>query len=1196
QHGGSVVTCEPVTKKRDNQSQVHNRKAAKKGARSVRTQQNEEAVEDFIADLYRLAETCNFGTLKDELIRDQIVAGIQDQKLSEILQCDPELTLEKAVMKVRTKEEVRTQQAVLRGTEVAANLDRVSSSRGTRGKQYAKGFQRQHKKDEATTAKRCTRCGTTPQHAFSSCPARQSACNICKKTGHWAAMCRKKAVHEVSKNDSKNEAEKEDDKEDLYLGGVQAIIKKEKEGQSKTQNTEDKKQQRNIDRIRTKTAHSEPPWMAQVSINGKDVSVKVDTGADVTVISEELYRQHLVGIALTNAGKGLQVGDSIPLNVLGKLQVKIEWRNKAAIDHIYVVKENMQPLLGRPAIRALGMLDWVIDMVIAEVSNDKPESEFSNVFEGLGCLRKCKPYHICFKPDTKPYAVSVPRRVPLHLMHKVKEELERLEELGVISRVVEPTEWCAPMVAVLKANKKDVRICINYTELNKCVVRNRHIMPSVEENLAQLGEARWFSLLDANKGYHQVPLCKCCRHVTTFITPFGRYCSDRLPMGLCPSAEHFQESMSTVLDGLQNVVNLSDDVLVHGRTLEEHDKCLRAVLQRLSEAGLTLNKNKCVFRQKRVRFLGYIVSADEGVQPDPEKVKAITSMKRPTNTKEVKRFLGMVHFQLKFIEHLADITKPLRKLLKDSVEFMWESPQEKAFKEVKKRLIEAPALALFNTNKKTRISADSSSYGLGAVLEQFDEEQEDWRPVYYASRALSETEKRYAQIEKEALALTWAWKALMTADTLSRAPLSDARDAEDCLCDDGIEKFVQAVVKRRMSDQFAIKIREMQDKDMVMQEVLKYVREGWPRYRRDVPEKLLPYFEEKGILTVTPDGTFLCGTRIHIPKGLRNEVLERIHQGHLGEKKCQGRARQSVWWPGVNADVRARCLKCTICLEHRLQTKEPLIVTEPPERPWQEVAVDFCEREGRHYLVMVDYFSRYPEVVYMSSTTAANTIAKMKDIFGRHGIPEQVRSDNGPQFSSQEYKQFAENFGFAIVTSSPRYPQSNGKVEAAVKTVKRILEKETEPTLVYWHIVLLLWKQAAARLWAGKFRSKQQYDKRHRVRELPELMPGELVWIKDQQAYGTVVRRRTEPRSYDVRYPGGLLRRNRSFLESTRRTMEDDDEDEDDWGTVANEDQPRQEADKEPAPAEQPEPLRQSSRQHNTPRRLHYQQLGKPTC
>ncbi|XP_024880926.1 uncharacterized protein K02A2.6-like [Temnothorax curvispinosus] len=842
------------------------------------------------------------------------------------------------------------------------------------------------------------------------------------------------------------------------------------------------------------------------------------------------------------------------------------------------------------------------------------------------------------------------------------------------------------MVAVLKANKKDVRICIDYTELNKCVVRNRHIMPSVEKNLAQLEEARWFSLLDANKGYHQVPLCKCCRHVTTFITPFGRYCSDRLPMGLCPSAEHFQESMSTVLDGLQNVVNLSDDVLVHGRTLEEHDKCLRAVLQRLSESGLTLNKDKCVFRQKRVRFLGYIVSADEGVQPDPEKVKAITSMKRPTNTTEVKRFLGMVHFQLKFIEHLADITKPLRELLKDSVEFMWESPQEKAFKEVKKRLIEAPALSLFNTNKKTRISADSSSYGLGAVLEQFDEEQEDWRPVYYASRALSKTKKRYAQIEKEALALTWAYekfaafiigapdlvlrtdhkplisilgpkpisdlslrlqrfrmrlmrfayiveyvagKALMTADTLSRAPLSDARDAEDCLCDDGIEKFVQAVVKRRMSDQFAIKIREMQDKDMVMQDVLKYVREGWPRYRRDVPEKLLPYFEEKGILTVTPDGTLLCGTRIHIPKGLRNEVLEKIHQGHLGEKKCQGRARQSVWWPGVNADVRARCLKCTICLEHRLQTKEPLIVTEPPERPWQEVAVDFCEREGRHYLVMVDYFSRYPEVVYMSSTTAANTIAKMKDIFGRHGIPEQVRSDNDPQFSSQEYKQFAKNFGFAIVTSSPRYPQSNGKVEAAVKTVKRILEKETEPTLgllayrtspletgsspsellmgrklrtpVPCSAMTLTpkWPDLKAyrqQLWAGKLRSKQQYDKRHRVRELPELMPGELVWIKDQRAYGTVVRRRTEPRSYDVRYPGGLLRRNRSFLESTRRAMEDDDEDEDDWGTVANEDQPRQEADKEPAPAEQPEPLRQSSRQHNTPRRLHYQQLGKPTC
>ncbi|XP_018374455.1 PREDICTED: uncharacterized protein K02A2.6-like [Trachymyrmex cornetzi] len=856
----------------------------------------------------------------------------------------------------------------------------------------------------------------------------------------------------------------------------------------------------------------------------------------------------------------------------------MEWRKRIATDVIYVVKEGMQPLLDRTAIKTLDMLEWIIDTVIAEISNVKPEEEFSKVFQGLGCYKKCKPYHICLKSNTQPYAVSAPRRVPLHLTQRAKEELQRLEEMGVISRVVEPTPWCAPMVAVLKANKKDVRICVDYTELNKGVVRSRHIMPSIEENLAQLGGARWFSLLDANKGYHQMSICHCCRLLTTFITPCGRFCFNRLPMGLCPSAEHFQENMSKVLSGLRNVVNLSDDILIYGKTLEEHDECLRAALRHLSDAGITLSREKCVLRQRRVKFLGYVVSAEHGVEPDPEKIKAIVEMSRPTNATEVKRLLGMIHFQLKFIKHLADITRPLH----------------------------------------------SSSYGLGAVLEQYDKNQECWRPVYYASRALSETEKRYAQIEKEALALTWACekfatfiegdqdlirrtdhkplisilgskpirKTLVTADTLSRAPISDILDICDCMHEENAEKYVHTVVKRRASDPFSNKIYEMQQQDPTMQEVLKHVKEGWPR--------------------------------VHIPKGLREEVLKRIHQGHLGEKKCLGRARQAVWWPGISTDVKAKCTNCNTCLEYRPQIREPLITVEPPERLWQEVAVDFCDRDGRQYLVLVDCFSRYPEVVHMTSTTTTKTVAKMKDIFGRHGIPERVRSDNGPQFSSQEYKEFARNFGFTSVTNSPRYPQSNGKVEAAVKAVKRIL-KETEPTLgllAYSTSLLETGSSPCELLMGRKLRttilssgamltpgwpdleahrqqmrarqldSKQQYDRRHRTRELPELKPGELVWIRDQRTYGTVMRRRSEPRSYDVRYPGGVLRRNRIFLTAVRREVDDEDDDDIAWSSEA---EAPKVTDKEVESIRQPELPRRSSRQHHSSKRLQYQALGVPS-
>ncbi|KYN11066.1 hypothetical protein ALC57_16784, partial [Trachymyrmex cornetzi] len=193
-----------------------------------RKQMNEETVENFIADLYRLVETCNFGALKDELIRDRIVAGIKDIKLSEALQCDPELTLEKAINKVRTKEEVKTQQAVIRGMEMAANLDRVRSSHGTHSKRGLPNRSQQQRMKEETTQKNCcSRCGITPKHAFSSCPAKLSECNNCKKKGHWAAVCKKKNIHEVNRSDDDKKAN-EDDKEDLYLGASNGQAQKER--------------------------------------------------------------------------------------------------------------------------------------------------------------------------------------------------------------------------------------------------------------------------------------------------------------------------------------------------------------------------------------------------------------------------------------------------------------------------------------------------------------------------------------------------------------------------------------------------------------------------------------------------------------------------------------------------------------------------------------------------------------------------------------------------------------------------------------------------------------------------------------------------------------------------------------------------------------------------------------------------------
>ena len=234
-------------------------------------------------------------------------------------------------------------------------------------------------------------------------------------------------------------------------------------------------------------------------------------------------------------------------------------------------------------------------------------------------------------------------------------------------------------------------------------------------------------------------------------TPWGRYCFNMQPYGISSGSEMFQKCMSRILEGVECNI---DEVLVHAPIIELHDYRLQKVLERLSEAGVTLNNDKCTFRVPKIKFLGNVVSAN-GIEVDPDKVAAVVNLPAPKNVHEVRVFLGMVNHLSKFAEHLADKTKPIRDLMQKDSQWVWGTPQQQAFEEIKSILTAAPVLALYDPNKDTKVSADASSFGLGGVLLQKQEDQ-TWRPVMFISRALTPVECRYAQIEKEALALTWA--------------------------------------------------------------------------------------------------------------------------------------------------------------------------------------------------------------------------------------------------------------------------------------------------------------------------------------------------------------------------------------------------------------------------------------------------------
>ncbi|KAL5500080.1 hypothetical protein EMCRGX_G011580 [Ephydatia muelleri] len=649
--------------------------------------------------------------------------------------------------------------------------------------------------------------------------------------------------------------------------------------------------------------------------------------------------------------------------------------------------------------------------------------------------------------------------------------------------------------------------------------------------------------LDANSGFWQIKLSESSSPLTTFITPFGRFCFQRLPFGITSAPEIFQKRMSEILLGLDGVVCMMDDVLIFGPNQEIHDMRLKAVLQRVKSAGVTLNRDKCVFSQSSVKFLGQIVDA-HGVKPDPNKVTAIRGMAAPMNTTELRRYLGMINQLSKFTPNIAELTKPLRELLSKKNEWTWNEIHQKAFSKLKDEVSTQPVLALYSPKLDTIVSADASSYGIGAVLLQ---RQLDGsvKPVSYASRSLTPTEQKYAQIEKEALGVTWACERFrdfltglqfqIETDHKPLVPLLGSKNLEDL-----------PLRNIPTSEPKMLEIKQAQQKDEICQKVIQYCQEGWPD-KSLVKGEWKQFFHVASELSVE-DGLLLRGNRIVIPMALRAPVLNRLHEGHLGINKCRDRARESVWWPGLNRELEVKISMCTKCIKSHSQKPEPLMMSKLPDLPWQKVATDLFSWKGSQYLLIIDYFSRYVELSKLSATTSQDVINHMKSIFARHGIPNEVVSDNGPQFSSNVFHSFAGEYGFVHTTSSPRYPQGNGEAERAVRTIKNILDKAKDPYLGllayrstplrngYSPSELLMNRRlkttvptlgynlhpsvpnyALLRAMEQKDKQKQKtdFDRRHASRSLQQLMPGDQVWIDDQNLRGSVVKEYS-PRSYLV--------------------------------------------------------------------------------
>ena len=718
------------------------------------------------------------------------------------------------------------------------------------------------------------------------------------------------------------------------------------------------------------------------------------------------------------------------------------------------------------------------------------QEKYADVFQDLGKLDG--KLHLEVKENVRPVQLP-PRKIPIALKSKLKGELSRLESMGVIKPVDTPTEWVSALVVAPKRDG-NIRLCIDPKPLNEALMRNHYPTPTIEDILPELHQARVFSIVDAKDGFWHIELDDESSYLTTFSTPWGKYRWLRMPFGISVAPEEFQRRMDDALGGLEGIKPIHDDILIYGcgetdtEAEEDHNRKLRALMDRCAKRNIKLNPNKMKLKLTSVTYLGYVISK-EGLSVDPHKLEAILEMPTPQDRAAVQRLLGMTNFVQRFAPQLSEVTKPLRDLLKADTHFLRDNDVHgTAFAKVKTILSQAPVLKFFDPGKQLTLQCDASASGLGACLMQEN------HPIAYASRSLTSAEQNYAQIEKETLAAVFGMEhfenytygrhvtiqsdhkpleiivrknlhnapkrlqrmllrlqkfdysveykkgtEMYFADTLSRAYLkTETEKIENNLHD------IHSVNHRSylaISDDGYNQIKQATENDAILQSLKRTILQGWPDSSKELPPDLQVYFPFREELVVQ-NGVIYKGERVVVPKAITPSVLQRIHNSHIGIRGCIHRAQDSLYWPNMSRDIELYVSQCAACNTYTNdQQREPMISHEIPSRPWQIIGCDLFECENHDYLILSDYYSDYFEVERIHGKTANVIIRKMKAQFARHGIPDKVVSDNGPPFGSKDSAEFGKAYEFEHVTSSPRYPQSNGKAEISVKIAKQLIHK-----------------------------------------------------------------------------------------------------------------------------------------------------------
>ena len=1025
----------------------------------------DESAREWSARLKGLAADCKFGDELTVVIRDIFVSGygegpIQDRLFEE----DPTstaLTLAKLVDVASGKEAAIEERRQRSSIAVKTESTDVFSVRRHKGNFSPKT-------DRPKRSAPCSHCGRQ-NHESSECRYKEYSCNICKIKGHLAPVCPSKSsrTKKGHKFLDPQPSKHHDSDDEVNLGDSFFSILTSQSSRAKAK-----------------------PYTMVLEIFGAKIPFEIDTGSFYNVISTRFLARHFSHVKLRENDITLTDYIGHIIQPIGKISVPVKSDKSACKLTFYVIERGGPPLIGREGLESLNCSPlFKTDLPVSEL--DQLLSKYPLVFDkSMGTFSK---YKLSLKiTNTAVPKFFKPRRLPIALKEMVENEIDRLVRDEILEPVAR-SEWATPIVPVLKADGT-VRICGDYRlTINPVLKPSSYTLPTMEHLCSDFANAQVFSKIDLRDAFQQCELDEESRNLTTINTHKGLFRYKRLCFGIANAPDEFQEVMERLLQGIKGVKVLLDDIVVSGQTAKEHNVRLEAVLRALQDANLRVKPGKCAFSQPSIEYLGHIFNKD-GCHPTERHITAISSCPAPTNVEALRSFLGMVTYYIKFVPNAAQILEPLYLLLRKSVKWSWTRNCDAAFKKVKQILTSHPVLTHFDPKMPLRLTVDASGKAVGAILSHVYPDHSE-RPIAYASKSLSDCQRKYAQIEREAYAIVFGvtkfrdylfakrfelvtdhrpllhifgerkgvpiyaanrlqrWAYLLSGYSYSVKCVRSKENGADFLSrietaeQDKFDRFEEVSYLNFIHESCPFRInwktiRAHTRSDPVISQVASKIVSGT---KLDVSNDVLkPYVHREHELTVD-HGCLMWGFRVIIPEKLRAAILRELHDTHLGATKMKAFARNYFWWPRLDSDIEATANACVVCSKFRGSPPKSRITPWPHALiPWTRLHMDFLGPLNHGKLlvfVVCDSTSKWIEAFMVPTANAQIAIEKLAELFARFGLPRSVTSDGAKYFTGHEMTAFLEGLGIRHNVGAPFHPQTNGAAESAVKIVKNFLKK-----------------------------------------------------------------------------------------------------------------------------------------------------------